>query len=338
MRWATGAMGWAGRFAVAPEYAAVAVLGALALTGGHAGATARADERAATGELLEARTATTKTFRNADGSYTKRLFAGPVHYRDGGAWQEIRTRVIPVWQSLGGTQAIAPPADDYTLRNQAGAFGALFKAHPGADFIRLDVAHRSYGLSLDGARAQAVARPSGSAVEYKGALAGADLRYDVLAEGVKESIVLTGPDAPAHYRFRLTSPAGSQVEAKPRRDGSVSFRADGRRAFLLHVPFAVDSGPAPATGSRKALDRDRQSHVAMSVTQTGQDFAIELTVDSAWLADPARRFPVTVDPTITVQPTSQSAEFEGTCGSCEGLDWGSVDLGTDDVSSWRGGF
>src|SRR4051812_17638001 len=132
MRWATDAMGWSGRFGVGAECAVVAVLGALTLSaGGAGGAAARADERAAAGEIVAARTATTKTFRNPDGSYTKRLFAGPVHYRDGGAWQEIRTRVIPVWQSLGAAQATAPAAGDYTLRNQAGAFGAMFKAHPG---------------------------------------------------------------------------------------------------------------------------------------------------------------------------------------------------------------
>ena len=74
----------------------------------------------------------------------------------------------------------------------------------------------------------------------------------------------------------------------------------------------------------------------MSVEQVGGRYEVELAVDKDWLRDPKRRFPVTVDPSITIQPTTKSAEFTATCPGCSGYDWGSVDLGTDDIDAYRG--
>src|SRR3954447_10408722 len=53
-------------------------------------------------EIVGERTATTKTFRNPNGTYTKALYAGPVHFRDHGRWRDIDSSLVPAWQPLGG--------------------------------------------------------------------------------------------------------------------------------------------------------------------------------------------------------------------------------------------
>jgi len=124
-------------------------------------------------------------------------------------------------------------------------------------------------------------------------------------------------------------------------DGSRRFTVEGAggdAAFTLEPPFAVDS---PRTsrrgGALHASGRARDSHVAMEITRAGLGFRIAYVVDGAWLSAKDRRFPVVVDPTVTIQPATQSAEFYANCGLCKGLDWGWVNVGEGDGAN-RGAF
>jgi len=54
-------------------------------------------------EILEKRTAVSKTYRNPDGSYTARISNTPIHYKDAnGNWQEIRREKLETDDSLPG--------------------------------------------------------------------------------------------------------------------------------------------------------------------------------------------------------------------------------------------
>src|SRR4051812_22969919 len=46
-------------------------------------------------EVPALRTATSKTFKHTDGRLTKRLYAEPVHYREGGRWKDIDSSLVP---------------------------------------------------------------------------------------------------------------------------------------------------------------------------------------------------------------------------------------------------
>lgn len=48
------------------------------------------------------------------------------------------------------------------------------------------------------------AKANGQRVSYEDVLRGVDLRYDVFAEGVKETLVLADANVPSRYRFTLT--------------------------------------------------------------------------------------------------------------------------------------
>ncbi len=284
-------------------------------------------------ELPEQRTATSKTFKHADGRITKRLFAGPVHFRNGGRWQEIDASLIPT--------ASGERDQGYAWRTRSNGFGVLLRPQLERDYLRFDIARQPFGFELDGARPVS-ADVKGARVEYAGALPGVDLRYEMRPEGVKEELVLRDRDAATRFQFTITPPDKLRTTASRRPDGSVVLYTGGRGrpSFALEPPFATDAadGARRAGAATRRQGRDVARHVSMEVEEVDGRFQVELTVDEAWLRDPARRFPVTVDPTITVQPTSKSAEFVGSCPGCSGLDWGSVWIGTDDIDSYRGAF
>ncbi|QGN59554.1 DNRLRE domain-containing protein [Nostocoides sp. HKS02] len=144
---------------------------------------------------------------------------------------------------------------------------------------------------------------SGTTATYTAVKPGVDLVVDARRTGFEEHLVVASRAALAGLTEGTTAgaPVSWQIPvktngltARPEQDGSVSFvAADGTVASKLTAPVAFDATVDPHTG-----DHPNVSPVAMTVTQQGNGRAVlTLTPDQGWLSDPARVFPVTIDPT-----------------------------------------
>jgi hypothetical protein len=282
------------------------------------GGVARASEPQRT-EVPSLRTATSETFVNADGTMTTSMYGAPIHYRDSqGRWQRIGSHLVPATRS------------GYAWQNEAGIFSASFKALLGTNFLDFDVGGREVALTLNGA-VPSVGQPLGSRIVYPGALPGVDAGYEILSDGLKETLSLQNRNAPHTFVFTLTSPDGTRLESSPEPDGSWSFfvGVDDAPLFVLTAPYASDSTPS---GEAR---RGESPHAALSVTRVGNNHRVELTIDSAWLQDPRRRFPVLVDPTVSIQSGVQDASFNANCPQCEGAVSTRLNIGGDLTTVWR---
>ena len=271
-------------------------------------------------ELPGSRSATSNTYLNPDGSYTTAVAPRAVNYRDAaGAWQPIDTSLVAA-QTAG-----------YAYQNAAGSFRALFKDAAGDGFVRFDVAGATYALGLQNA-AHGAASARGSSIDYRGALPSTDVGYTVLSTGIKETITLADAHGPDTFRFTLAGAGG--LDAAPRPDGAVAFVRPGAAgpAFVLSSPWAADT-----VGGR--VVHAGETHPQLTAHRLGNgDWQIALAVDRAWLASSARRFPVVVDPTISIV-AAQDAEFETTCtyAPCQTRDDDPMSIGGDDVSTYAVG-
>jgi hypothetical protein len=245
------------------------------------------------GEVLSFRTAGSRTVRNLDGSFTLETFSGPIHYRNGaGQWSPIENTLAP--SSL----------TDYARTTTPNSFSASFKDKLDADFLLVETAQSSYALTLTGSRA--VSGIFGAKrVKYAQVYPDVDLVYDLLPGGLKETLFLHGPSAPTTYRFILRHVRGDRVRASLMTDGRLGFRSvrDGRLAFVLEPPVLREQ----LTGGRS--HRLSKREVTMHATEAGSEIAVTLEIDREWLHSPTRRFPVEVDPTLTLQMTSDDATF-----------------------------
>jgi RHS repeat-associated protein len=271
-------------------------------------------------ELPEERTATSRTFRNRDGSFTTQFFEAPVHYREAGQWRPIRSDLVPA-DTAG-----------YAWRNEANSFDVLFKGALDPGFLRFGEKSTVFDLSLASAAAVTGQRlQAASRITYPGIFPSVELQYDVLATGVKETLILADATTPTHYRFVLTPPDGLPVEAQKRPDGSWAFLAppNAGPVFVLEAPYAFD-----ATTQGIATPAEER-HASLDVTKTGRTFAVDLLIDEKWLHDAARQFPVRIDPTITF-PALQDARIAATCPDCthSGL-YDRLFIGTSDTHAWR---
>ncbi len=154
------------------------------------------------------------------------------------------------------------------------------------------------------------------AVSFAEVLPGVQARYWSTGAGVKEDLEVSGPESwPAGgFVFDVTAEG---VELVGRADGGVDVVAgSGERVAVVPPPVMVDQVGLGAVGERDAEQ-------AAAGRQDGRwvrgRWSVRVRVaglDEAWVADPARVWPVVVDPSVT---TSLGSEDAYLIGSAAGL-------------------
>ncbi|HWO60749.1 MAG TPA: LamG-like jellyroll fold domain-containing protein, partial [Umezawaea sp.] len=185
-------------------------------------------------------------------------------------------------------------------RNAADSLDLRFSRTAGADGmvrVKFDDAHQlAYGV----ADAKPVeGRVDGSSLTYPGVRTDADVRLDVRPGALKETLVLTSGKAPRSWTFplRLTGLTAKVV------DGRVAL-LDEKNVERARFPrgFMVDSNVDELSG-----DPARSDAVRYEVVERDGATSLKIELDPAWLDDPARRYPVLVDPTI--EPLAANASM-----------------------------
>jgi large repetitive protein len=228
-------------------------------------------------------------FTNADGSVTKRVYDTRVNYQaTDGTWQPIDSNLVPDTQGrwamrANSLQLSLAGADGIGAAQQTGRAGSLVSVTlPTGETISYRLASGSFGAP----------DVTGSTATYRSVLAQTDLELQTFADGVKETLVLNSPDAPSSWTFPLTL---SGLTPRLAEDGSIELTNTAGAVVARFPPGSMsDSSFDPAIG-----DSAHSSAVTYALTTAGGQPALQVTADSAWLHDPARVFPVRVDPTIS---------------------------------------
>ena len=276
-------------------------------------------DRPAPGEIADRRTRLSRTDRDATGKLTTTISTQPMHYKDAtGRWQPIDTRLA---RSRDG---------GYDWAATANSFQTRFKDTLAGGYLRLDLAGGQFTLSMAGA-ASSKATVDGRGLTYPQVRPGVDLRYELSASAVKETLLLADATVPTAYRFGLTTPSGTTVVS--RADGSIELRAAGRTQPLLTLP-APTVADAPGRAGDAAEQVRGVTGLAATEVRPGL-FDVDLSVDAEWLRSPQRRFPVALDPTFLIQPSSSDATFFATCPTCAGAQWPELWIGTGSTTAYR---
>jgi RHS repeat-associated protein len=293
------------------------VIGLLLLASGSATLVAHAASAAQPVEVISLRTAYSSTFRNPDGSMSDVVHAIPVHYQDAsGAWQDIDTSLVPA--DLSG----------YALQNAAGPFTVSFAGSARqSGLVRIASGNEVVSFGPE-SPAPSVAASSGNAVSFDGVYPNTDLDFSVLRDGVKEGIVLhKAPTSAVSYRFPLTL---SGLTVKANDDGSGGYELDdsaGHTVYVIPQSRMTDSSTDPHSGNPAFSES-----VQMSLDTSGATPALVVTPSLAWLQDPSRVYPVTIDPTVTKTTTLDTFVQTGITSSnasATSLSTGTYDSGTD---------
>ncbi|MFP5376047.1 MAG: DNRLRE domain-containing protein, partial [Acidimicrobiia bacterium] len=238
------------------------------------------------------------TYENADGTFTAEIRTAPANWKDpSGRWRAIDDTLV---------------ADGASWRNRSGPVGVRVPEATGAaPLAALSGDGWSLSFTLDGAKVGVKAKVAGDTATYVDIAPDLDVEERVGAFGIKEVATLKrrpATAAPYRLRYPLTLVGLSAAEAG---DGSITF-ADASGAVVATAPpaWAWDAAESPAEGGGMA--------VSQRLVPDGAGLALELTVPGEWLADPARTYPVKIDPTIDAG--HQTGQYDAFASSAD--PWG----------------
>ncbi|MER7753316.1 DNRLRE domain-containing protein [Kitasatospora sp. NPDC097643] len=232
-------------------------------------------------EVLDQGTEQTKTWANPDGTLTTDSYALPFRFKRDGKWVDVDTSL-----QEAADHSVTPKGHVRGLKLAGGGHNPTLAAQGDGD--------RQVSIGWQGD----LPKPSlkGDTATYADVTPGADLTVQATRSGFEQNVVLrTRPAA----GYRVTVPVTAKgLTAKQDADGTVTFTdSNGKPAGSIPAPFMWD-----ATVDAKSLEHTHKAPVAMTMTQSGDTVNLTLTPDEKFLADPATKYPVTVDPSVSLSP------------------------------------
>lgn len=229
-------------------------------------------------ELESSRTADSSTYLMSDNTYETKIYAGPVHYQDdGGAWKDIDASLVPT-QTPGIAHTKASDFDETFASDDV-------TANP------VTVAHDDWSMSMKligGEQSSPMAL--GNSADYPFAMTDTRLEYEASGQALKDTLVLSSKNAPSTFTFFVglknlslyTSPGGGYAFVDS--DGKLAGRIDPLKVY----DSATDAEGLPSSVCTSAT---------MTAVSAPGGAYVTYSVPRGWLDDPARVYPVSVDPT-----------------------------------------
>ncbi|GAA1521854.1 hypothetical protein GCM10009677_63590 [Sphaerisporangium rubeum] len=233
-------------------------------------------------EVPEETTESSVTYALPDGrTYRTDIAAGPVRTRQAGKWVPIDSTLV---------------AADGVLRPRAGVAGVEFSLGGKGVFAKL-VRPDGTEFALEWPGVLPRPQVKGDVATYVDAAGpGADLVVTALSTGFRHDVVLRRrPASAVEYRLPVRTDGLTLSEGG---DGGLRLvTPKGKTAASAPKPVMWDTGTAGKPGRRKG------EIVTELVAENGRQVLV-LRPDAAFLADPATKYPVIVDPTTTLPTLS----------------------------------
>ncbi len=247
-----------------------------------------------TSELVE-RQEFQETFKNADGTLTTKLSDEPLNVqKKDGEWVDVQTDVD---KTSGNGAKVADHPLTPTFKQFADETGLVrVENRSGAQL----------NFSLQGAAHSEIKR-DGDTVTYPEVFSGTDLVYRVLPGLVKEELVLgkAPSKGESSWTWRVTGaskPSAAVPDAEPVAPGKLDARQDEDGSVIFTDAEGIEQlrifpGRMWDSSGKEGVSENAETPVTTSIEQDGDGWLYTMSADEAWLRDPARVFPVTVDPT-----------------------------------------
>jgi hypothetical protein len=124
-----------------------------------------------------------------------------------------------------------------------------------------------------------------------------DFVYQTIPLGIKEDIVVKAPTDISTYPFFIETNGVNPRYFAENLAGGVFYDDDKNYLFHFEKPFAVDARGVRTDDLGFTIKRDAKSQKLVAL----------LTIDKSWLKSPERAYPITIDPTVIHDESSEFA-------------------------------
>jgi len=222
-------------------------------------------------EIIEKRSEYAKHFINDDGTRVAEIYTYPVHYKDRDtlAWEESTYLIEPDAQVEGF---------DHNMKH--GPFRSRF----GPDQVRFGFAEGKY-VTYKFQGANSITPTFGAhKTTFAGLYTQTDVVYSILSKELKQEIILADATAPTTFEILLDGNVTPELV-----DNSIVFKDGDTVVGRIPAPFAID-----ADGNRGGA------------TLSLNAYTLTIMADADWLSTAV--YPVTIDPTTTIQPDATAGK------------------------------
>jgi len=242
-------------------------------------------------------------FANADGTSTAQVYDTAINYvGSDGLWHRIDPTLVT--KSDGTIHNTAGPADFSFASSIASTslvtvssgntsvseFSPILLVQPSGG---APTALRSRTSTRTGLTQTGTAQVSGNTVTYASVLPNTNLEFITTLHTMKELLILQSAPLGVGdlvFRFALSSKG---LTFQTNADGSISLLdASGNTTFVIPPGTMADNNVDPASGNSAT------SGITYALGPNSQ--YIDVIASGAWLRDPARVYPVNIDPSVTV--------------------------------------
>jgi RHS repeat-associated protein len=247
----------------------------------------------AVAQFPELRTATSNTYLTSTGSRVLLSYPGPVNYEDSsGAYQPIDDTAVTNadggWSNQANSYVANVPS---TLAQPV----SITSAGNSVSFT-MQSASSSSSQAAPVSPSGVSASASGNRVTFADPVPHTNVSYAFGNTGVEEALTLDSSSAPDTYTWSIDP--SSDLTAQMTGSGSIQFTNPfGVVVMTIDTPSIKDNndtvGPQPS----------------LSLAPDGSSMTLSLAPDAAWLSDPSRAFPVTVDPTVSVAESGSECQL-----------------------------
>lgn len=259
------------------------------------------------GEIPSLRTRSSNTFYGDDGQMKSVFSTMPVNYHLNNQWLPIDESLVPSGTGFKNT------ADSTAITVPGSADGPFVSMKDGLSILS----------TLTGAAASP-AEVSGSSATYVGAYPSVDVKVTALPDALEQSYVLHDSSAQHSFAATVTLTTGASLRGQP--DGSIAILgAQGASVAAIPVPVLHDASTNPDTSESTAAH--------YTLTGSAPTYTVMTTIDDSWLSDPARVFPVELDPSSTFGTSLDTGCYVASPGAPDPVVC-STNSGTDNVLSY----
>ena len=257
-------------------------------------------------EVMGARDANMKTFRNADGTFTQMISDQPIHYDNDGTWSDIDLNLQATafgWEVVENTFSTAfsaEVANGVVIQPSEWDDAILTGLNP--MLVVMDESGTSH-TPFEAPPATSEVTVGGNTIRYPLA-EGFDLDYEVNTFQVKQNLVIRDRpilDEGAHW-FGFTEamrlPAGHALYSGEVMVGSDLVQTDGHLE-IRNVETGELYAEIPAPMVIEPGVEEPYFGTFFVMTQ-GPVVFLTTAVETSWLLDDERVFPLGLDPTLTV--------------------------------------
>lgn len=294
-------------------------------------------------EITEKRSEYSKTYERGDGTYTTILSADPVHYKDNGDWQEIDNSLSLVL--IDGEQKYVNKQNDMKveLPSRMSTEEELsiskdtnkisFKLMNEINSVPACISNnKSLNKSLPNNENDLKSKIGSSvpSINYQDVRQNTDISYDILPNGVKESIVLyEKPYNKLRFVYQIYT---GDLEAKHLNDNTIEFFDSVQELkFKMPAPVMFDS-------SSDKMQLSDKIDISLNYLEKGV-YELIYQPDMTWF-ESQLSYPVTIDPTIltdkyySIEDVSLKKDHpDSSIANSPNLDWTKSTIRQDDVDN-----